>query len=267
MTRLRSTLAAGAALVLTLTASAVLADTTLLNVSYDPTRELYKAVNEAFIKDWKAKTGETVTIEQSHGGSGKQARAVDRRPPGRRRDARASGRYRSDRQGRPDQRRLAKAASATIPRPTPRPSCSWSARAIPKGSRTGMISSKTASRSSRRTRRPRAARAGTISPPGPTPTANTATTRTRTRSSSRSSMPTCRCSTPARAARPRPSRSAASATSCSPGRTRPSSRSMSLAPTSSRSSCRRSRSRPSRRSPWSTRWSTPRAPAKWPRPI
>jgi sulfate/thiosulfate transport system substrate-binding protein len=76
MTRLRSTLAAGAALVLTLTASAVLADTTLLNVSYDPTRELYKAVNEAFIKDWKAKTGETVVIEQSHGGSGKQARAV-----------------------------------------------------------------------------------------------------------------------------------------------------------------------------------------------
>jgi sulfate/thiosulfate-binding protein len=77
MTRLRSTLAAGAALFLTaMTASAVLADTTLLNVSYDPTRELYKAVNEAFIKDWKAKTGETVAIEQSHGGSGKQARAV-----------------------------------------------------------------------------------------------------------------------------------------------------------------------------------------------
>ena len=77
MTRLRSTVAAGAALILTTVgASAVLADTTLLNVSYDPTRELYKAFNEAFIKDWKAKTGETVTIEQSHGGSGKQARAV-----------------------------------------------------------------------------------------------------------------------------------------------------------------------------------------------
>jgi sulfate/thiosulfate transport system substrate-binding protein len=75
--RLRSTLAAGAAIILTtLTASAVFADTTLLNVSYDPTRELYKAVNEAFIKDYKAKTGETVAIEQSHGGSGKQARAV-----------------------------------------------------------------------------------------------------------------------------------------------------------------------------------------------
>ena len=75
--RLRSTLAAGAAIIVTtLTASAVFADTTLLNVSYDPTRELYKAVNEAFIKDYKAKTGETVAIEQSHGGSGKQARAV-----------------------------------------------------------------------------------------------------------------------------------------------------------------------------------------------
>jgi sulfate/thiosulfate transport system substrate-binding protein len=76
--RVRSTLAAGAALILgTLTVSAVLAaDTTILNVSYDPTRELYKAVNEAFAKDWKAKSGENVTIEQSHGGSGKQARAV-----------------------------------------------------------------------------------------------------------------------------------------------------------------------------------------------
>ena len=48
----------------------------LLNVSYDPTRELYKAVNAAFAADWKAKTGDTVTINQSHGGSGKQARSV-----------------------------------------------------------------------------------------------------------------------------------------------------------------------------------------------
>jgi len=48
----------------------------LLNVSYDPTRELYKAVNQAFAEEWKAKTGEDVTIKQSHGGSGKQARSV-----------------------------------------------------------------------------------------------------------------------------------------------------------------------------------------------
>jgi sulfate/thiosulfate transport system substrate-binding protein len=52
------------------------ADVTLLNVSYDPTRELYKEFNEAFAAKWLKDTGETVTIEQSHGGSGKQARAV-----------------------------------------------------------------------------------------------------------------------------------------------------------------------------------------------
>ncbi len=49
---------------------------TLLNVSYDPTRELYQDFDVAFAKYWKAKTGQTVTIQQSHGGSAKQARAV-----------------------------------------------------------------------------------------------------------------------------------------------------------------------------------------------
>lgn len=52
------------------------ADATLLNVSYDPTREFYKAVDRAFVAEWKAATGETVTIRASHGGSGKQARSV-----------------------------------------------------------------------------------------------------------------------------------------------------------------------------------------------
>ncbi len=52
------------------------AQTTLLNVSYDPTRELYQDYNAEFVKYWKSKTGETVTIRQSHGGAGKQARAV-----------------------------------------------------------------------------------------------------------------------------------------------------------------------------------------------
>ena len=52
------------------------APVTLLNVSYDPTRELYVDVNAAFAKQWKAKTGQDVTIKQSHGGSGKQARSV-----------------------------------------------------------------------------------------------------------------------------------------------------------------------------------------------
>ncbi len=56
--------------------TAIAKDITLLNVSYDPTRELYTDYNTAFAKYWKGKTGDTVTINQSHGGSGKQARAV-----------------------------------------------------------------------------------------------------------------------------------------------------------------------------------------------
>jgi sulfate transport system substrate-binding protein len=51
-------------------------EVTLLNVSYDPTRELYQEFNAAFAKHWSSKTGQFVTIKQSHGGSGKQARAV-----------------------------------------------------------------------------------------------------------------------------------------------------------------------------------------------
>lgn len=51
-------------------------DVNLLNVSYDPTRELYKDYNELFAKYWKQKTGDNVSVKQSHGGSGKQARAV-----------------------------------------------------------------------------------------------------------------------------------------------------------------------------------------------
>ncbi|MCX5580830.1 sulfate ABC transporter substrate-binding protein [Kaistia terrae] len=65
-------LAVGVAMVVT----PALADVSLLNVSYDPTRELYKAYNAAFAAHWKAEGGETVTVQQSHGGSGKQARSV-----------------------------------------------------------------------------------------------------------------------------------------------------------------------------------------------
>ncbi|SNS69294.1 sulfate transport system substrate-binding protein [Noviherbaspirillum humi] len=67
------------AIALSIAASAVpawAADVSLLNVSYDPTRELYQDVNKAFAKQWKAKSGDNVTIKQSHGGSGKQARSV-----------------------------------------------------------------------------------------------------------------------------------------------------------------------------------------------
>ena len=52
------------------------ADITLLNVSYDPTRELYQDFNAAFARHWKSQGGEAVKIQQSHGGSGKQARSV-----------------------------------------------------------------------------------------------------------------------------------------------------------------------------------------------
>ena len=61
---------------LTLAAGAVAKDVKLLNVSYDPTRELYKDFNAAFARDWQQKKGQKVEIETSHGGSGKQARSV-----------------------------------------------------------------------------------------------------------------------------------------------------------------------------------------------
>jgi sulfate/thiosulfate transport system substrate-binding protein len=56
--------------------TSAIAQTELLNVSYDPTRELYRDINAAFAEEWKAKTGETVTVRASHGGSGSQARTV-----------------------------------------------------------------------------------------------------------------------------------------------------------------------------------------------
>jgi sulfate/thiosulfate-binding protein len=65
-----------AATLLLVQSAAFAADITLLNVSYDPTRELYQDFNQAFAKQYKAKTGDNVTIKQSHGGSGKQARSV-----------------------------------------------------------------------------------------------------------------------------------------------------------------------------------------------
>ncbi|MBP1208136.1 sulfate transport system substrate-binding protein [Duganella sp. 1411] len=67
---------AAAVFAATAASSVLAAEVSLLNVSYDPTRELYQDVNAAFAKDWKAKTGDTVKIKQSHGGSGKQGRAV-----------------------------------------------------------------------------------------------------------------------------------------------------------------------------------------------
>jgi sulfate/thiosulfate transport system substrate-binding protein len=68
-------MALGVALLVTST-SAAAEDVTLLNVSYDPTRELYQEFNSLFAEHWRKQTGDTVTIRQSHGGAGKQARAV-----------------------------------------------------------------------------------------------------------------------------------------------------------------------------------------------
>ncbi len=69
-------LAAIGALVAATFGASAQAPVTLLNVSYDPTRELYVEFNAAFTKYWKAKTGQDVTVKQSHGGSGKQARSI-----------------------------------------------------------------------------------------------------------------------------------------------------------------------------------------------
>jgi sulfate transport system substrate-binding protein len=73
---MRTTLIALALAALACTNRPGRAESTLLNVSYDPTRELYQEYNTAFTKYWKAQTGQSVTIKQSHGGSGKQARSV-----------------------------------------------------------------------------------------------------------------------------------------------------------------------------------------------
>jgi sulfate/thiosulfate transport system substrate-binding protein len=76
MNRMFWRIAAAAVAAIVLAAPAARADVTLLNVSYDPTRELYDEYNKAFAKHWEAKTGKKVSVRQSHGGSGKQARTV-----------------------------------------------------------------------------------------------------------------------------------------------------------------------------------------------
>jgi ABC-type sulfate transport system substrate-binding protein len=118
---------------------------TLLNVSYDPTRELYVEFNAAFAKHWKAKTGQDVTIKQSHGGSGKQARSVI--------DGLDADVVTLALAGDTDALhknggwipKTGKSACRTTRRPTPRPSCWWCARATPRASRTGTTWSSPAS--------------------------------------------------------------------------------------------------------------------------
>ncbi len=73
---MKSLAVAAVTAILGLTSLPILADVNFLNVSYDPTRELYQEFNAAFGKYWQAKSGEKLVVKQSHGGSGKQARAV-----------------------------------------------------------------------------------------------------------------------------------------------------------------------------------------------
>jgi len=107
-------------------------DITLLNVSYDPTRELYVDFNKAFAAHWKAKTGDTVAVKQSHGGSGKQARSVI---DGLEADVVTLAlAYDVDELHAKGKliRPTGRSACRTTARPTHRPSCSWCARQ-PKG--------------------------------------------------------------------------------------------------------------------------------------
>ena len=214
-------------------------DITLLNVSYDPTRELYVDFNKAFAAHWKARTGDNVIVKQSHGGSGKQARSVidgldadvvtlalaydidelhDKAKlipaDWQKRLPHNSSPYTSTivflvRKGNPkgikDWDDLVKPGVSVV---TPNPKTSGGARWNYLAA-WGYALKKTAATPGRR------------------------------RSSSPRCSTTCRCSTRARAARSSPSPSAASATSSSRGRTRPSSPSRSWGRTSSRSSCRR----------------------------
>jgi len=159
------------------------AQTTILNVSYDPTRELYSEYNAAFAKHWKEKTGQDVKVDASHGGSGKQARSViDGLPADVVTLALA---YDIDSLAAKGhllpadwQKRLPHNSS-----PTPRRLFFSFARETPRESRIGRISSKATFRSSRRIRRPPAAPAGTISPPGPTRCREMAATKSRRRNS------------------------------------------------------------------------------------
>ncbi len=107
---------------------------TLLNVSYDPTRELYADYNQAFAKHWKAKTGQDGSLKQSHGGSGKQARSIidgidaDVATLALAGDIDALVQHGGHLAANWQQRLPLKAA-----RPTPPPLCFWCAEGNPKG--------------------------------------------------------------------------------------------------------------------------------------
>ena len=230
--------ATAAALVAAGLAGAAEAETKLLNVSYDPTRELYQDYNAAFNAHWQAEGHAALDIEHVARRLRRPGPRGDRRPRGAGRDAGARQRHRRHR------REVAarspptgRASCRTTPRPTPRPSCSWCARATPRASRTGTTWSSDGIQ---------------VITPNPKTSGGArwnylaawawadkefgGNQDASPRLHARALRATCPCSTPARAARRRPSRSAASATCCSPGRTRPTWRTRSSARTSSTSS-------------------------------
>ena len=132
-------LVAGLLLVFSIPAQTQGGQVSLLNVSYDPTRELYQDFNQAFAKYWKGKTGQTVTIEQSHGGSSKQARGVI---DGLQADVVTLAlAYDIDAisQNAGLLPQIGRNVSRRTVRLTRRPSSSWYAREIPNRSRTGTI--------------------------------------------------------------------------------------------------------------------------------
>ena len=247
--RMRSRLIAGVLFALSIFATTALADTTLLNVSYDPTRELYRDFNAAFAAKWKQDTGETLTINQSHGGSGKQSRSVidgleaDVVTLALAYDIDALARTR-----RPGAEGLAE-APAGQQRAVHVDDRVPGAQGQPEGHQ-GLGRSRQA-RHRRHHAEPEdvaAARAGTISPRGAMrakkyggDAAREGLRREALQERARARLRRARRDDDVRRARP-------SATCCSRGRTRRCSRSANPAATGSRSSRRRSASSPSRRS-------------------
>jgi sulfate transport system substrate-binding protein len=155
-----------------LAASAPANEIKLLNVSCDVTREFYKDFNAAFAAHWKERTGQTIIINQSHGGSSKQARSVI---DGLEADV-ATMNQALDidvLHGRPGSFRPTGPSVCPITAcPTAPPFCSLSAREIPRRSRTGMTSSSRVSQLSSQTRKLPATGATAISRAGVTPKAS-----------------------------------------------------------------------------------------------
>ena len=176
-------------------------EVTLLNASYDPTRELYEDINVAFAKHWKQTTGQDVRISQSHGGSGRQARAVIDGLPADVVTLALAG----------DIDTIAAAGQAAAAQLGTAPAAqqrallldhrvSGARRQSEEHPRLGRPRARRRPGRSRPTPRPPAARAGTTWPRGPGRNASPAAARPARGSSCASCTRTCRCSTPARAA-------------------------------------------------------------------